>query len=143
MQDDLRPISCQGANSQGGIALTLIDALDTLLLMGQPQALRASTAWLSENLSLDVDDRVHVFELTIRALGEARGTSPAAGAVHSIEVLTARRTAWLRAKCVGWCQSCCSGARSHHTAVKHRGLGPHMSVKSSSCKPGHPKPSWA
>ena len=34
-QDDLRPISCQGHNSQGGIALTLIDSLDTLVVSGK------------------------------------------------------------------------------------------------------------
>jgi mannosidase alpha-like ER degradation enhancer 2 len=31
-KDDLRPISCRGRNSQGGIALTLIDSLDTLIV---------------------------------------------------------------------------------------------------------------
>ena len=30
LQDDLRPLSCSGTNSQGGLALTLVDALDTL-----------------------------------------------------------------------------------------------------------------
>ena len=33
-KDDLRPISCRGKNSQGGIALTLIDSLDTLIVRG-------------------------------------------------------------------------------------------------------------
>lgn len=32
VQDDVRPISCRGHDSQGGIAITLIDALDTLLV---------------------------------------------------------------------------------------------------------------
>ena len=31
-RDDLRPISCRGKDSQGGIALTLIDTLDTLVV---------------------------------------------------------------------------------------------------------------
>lgn len=31
-KDDLRPISCRGKDSQGGIALTLIDSLDTLIV---------------------------------------------------------------------------------------------------------------
>lgn len=31
-RDDLRPISCRGKDSQGGIALTLIDSLDTLVV---------------------------------------------------------------------------------------------------------------
>ena len=37
MQDEVRPISCRGHDSQGGIAITLIDALDTLLVI--PSAL--------------------------------------------------------------------------------------------------------
>ena len=32
LQDELRPISCTGHNSQGGIAVTLIDALSSLLV---------------------------------------------------------------------------------------------------------------
>ncbi len=32
IQDDVRPISCRGHDSQGGVAITLIDALDTLLV---------------------------------------------------------------------------------------------------------------
>lgn len=35
-QDEVRPISCRGHNSQGGIAITLIDALDTLLVVALP-----------------------------------------------------------------------------------------------------------
>ena len=31
-RDDLRPLSCRGTDSQGGIALTLIDSLDTLIV---------------------------------------------------------------------------------------------------------------
>ena len=31
-RDDLRPISCRGHNTQGGIANTLVDSLDTLLV---------------------------------------------------------------------------------------------------------------
>ena len=31
-QDDLRPISCRGHDTQGGIANTLVDSLDTLLV---------------------------------------------------------------------------------------------------------------
>ncbi len=31
-RDDLRPISCRGHDTQGGIANTLVDSLDTLLV---------------------------------------------------------------------------------------------------------------
>ncbi|KAK9786898.1 hypothetical protein WJX73_010844 [Symbiochloris irregularis] len=68
-KDELRPLSCGGHNSQGGIALTLIDALDSLVVFGEAEALQQAVLWLGDHLSLDVDARVHVFELTIRALG--------------------------------------------------------------------------
>lgn len=69
-KDDLRPISCRGSNSQGGIALTLLDSLDALILFGDLPALREAVAWIEERPSLfDVDARVHVFEVNIRALG--------------------------------------------------------------------------
>ena len=37
MQDEVRPISCRGHDSQGGVAITLVDALDTLLVRMQVQ----------------------------------------------------------------------------------------------------------
>ena len=37
MQDEVRPISCRGHDSQGGVAITLVDALDTLLVRMQSQ----------------------------------------------------------------------------------------------------------
>ncbi|KAL4855837.1 Alpha-mannosidase I [Chlorella vulgaris] len=68
-QDELRPISCRGKDSQGGIALTLIDSLDTLIVMGEQQRLQEAVRWLAANVTFDLDARVHVFELTIRAVG--------------------------------------------------------------------------
>ncbi len=35
--DELRPLSCQGTNSFGGVSVTLIDSLDTLAVMGLRQ----------------------------------------------------------------------------------------------------------
>lgn len=37
--DDVRPISCRGHNTQGGIALTLLDSLDTLLVRPERRVL--------------------------------------------------------------------------------------------------------
>ena len=71
MQDELRPISCTGHDSQGGIAITLIDALDSLIMFGQINSLRHAVWWIGQHLDFNVDARVHVFELTIRALGES------------------------------------------------------------------------
>lgn len=42
--------------------------------MGQGQQLREGVAWLCANGTFDVDARVHVFELTIRALGSMLST---------------------------------------------------------------------
>ena len=112
-RDDLRPLSCSGADSQGGIALTRIDAMTTALMLGETERLEGTVAWASrgrgrggrrtdddgsgdgdgdvggkrkiqqQNSSdssssssyplLRFDNkggaRVHVFELTIRAVG--------------------------------------------------------------------------
>ncbi len=70
-RDDLRPLSCAGADSQGGVALTLLDALDSLILFNESAALRRAVAWVEAEAPrlFDRDARVHVFELTIRALG--------------------------------------------------------------------------
>lgn len=78
-QDELRPITCGGHDSQGGIAITLIDALDSLIVFGEVDALQHAVKWINQSLDLNLDARVHVFELTIRALGEqhcASGGSP-------------------------------------------------------------------
>ncbi|CAL5220465.1 g2487 [Coccomyxa viridis] len=63
-----------GHDSQGGVAITLIDALDTLLVMDREEHLVSAVHWLDINLSFDLDARVHVFELTIRALGSLLST---------------------------------------------------------------------
>ncbi|KAK9821875.1 hypothetical protein WJX74_008265 [Apatococcus lobatus] len=68
-KDDLRPLSCSGTNSQGGLALTLVDALDTLAVLGDAETLRDAVQKLDQHLDFRIDHRVHVFELTIRALG--------------------------------------------------------------------------
>ena len=67
--DDLRPISCTSSNSQGGIALTLLDSLDTLYLLGKTAALRKAVLFVSKSLNFDINARVHVFEVTIRGIG--------------------------------------------------------------------------
>lgn len=41
----------------------------TLQVMGAKAELREAVAWAGADLSFDIDKRVHVFELTIRALG--------------------------------------------------------------------------
>lgn len=67
--DDLRPLSCKGVNSQGGVALTLLDSLDSLLVFQDLVSFRHAVTHIKNHSSFDFDVRVHVFEMTIRALG--------------------------------------------------------------------------
>lgn len=49
-QDDLRPLSCNGSDSQGGIGLTTLDSLDTLLV--RTYSLEQGVRGLHRHLSL-------------------------------------------------------------------------------------------
>ncbi|CAN0903266.1 Alpha-mannosidase I MNS5 [Linum grandiflorum] len=52
-----------------GSALTLIESLSSLVIMGNNTEFERAVHWLSENLSFDVDARVNLFECNIRVLG--------------------------------------------------------------------------
>ncbi|OMO95592.1 Glycoside hydrolase, family 47 [Corchorus olitorius] len=67
--DELRPLSCEGEDTLGGYALTLIDSLDTLALLGDRERFTASVEWIGKNLQFDINKTVSVFETTIRVLG--------------------------------------------------------------------------
>ncbi|CAN6441071.1 unnamed protein product [Victoria cruziana] len=67
--DELRPLSCGGEDSLGGYALTLVDSLDTLVLLGDRERFCAAVEWLGKNLRFDIDKTVSLFETTIRVLG--------------------------------------------------------------------------
>ncbi|XP_078175719.1 glycosyl hydrolase family 47 protein isoform X1 [Carex rostrata] len=67
--DELRPLSCKGEDSLGGYALTLIDSLDTLALLGDRERFSSAVEWVSRNVQFNIDKTVSVFETTIRILG--------------------------------------------------------------------------
>ncbi|CAL1396493.1 unnamed protein product [Linum trigynum] len=67
--DELRPLSCQGEDTLGGYALTLIDSLDTLALLGDRERFTSSVEWIGKNLQFDINKTVSVFETSIRVLG--------------------------------------------------------------------------
>ncbi|KEH42783.1 putative glycoside hydrolase family 47 [Medicago truncatula] len=68
--DELKPLSCKGEDTLGGYALTLIDSLDTLALLGDRERFAASVEWIGKNLRFDmINKTVSVFETTIRVLG--------------------------------------------------------------------------
>ncbi|WVZ68650.1 hypothetical protein U9M48_017566 [Paspalum notatum var. saurae] len=67
--DELRPLSCQGEDSLGGYALTLIDSLDTLALLGDKEKFSDAVEWVGKNVRFDINKTVSVFETNIRILG--------------------------------------------------------------------------
>ncbi|MFQ6632522.1 hypothetical protein Gotur_009649 [Gossypium turneri] len=67
--DELRPLTCEGEDTLGGYALTLIDSLDTLALLGDRERFTASVEWIGKNLRFDINKTVSIFETTIRVLG--------------------------------------------------------------------------
>ncbi|CAK9168527.1 unnamed protein product [Ilex paraguariensis] len=68
-RDELKPLSCEGEDTLGGYALTLIDSLDTLALLGDRERFTSSVEWIGKNLRFDINKTVSVFETTIRILG--------------------------------------------------------------------------
>lgn len=69
--DEYHPISRQGSNltEEGGIGYTVVDALDTMLLMGLDAEYQRARSWVAENMTFDRDADLNTFETTIRVLG--------------------------------------------------------------------------
>ncbi|TFK72026.1 glycoside hydrolase family 47 protein [Pluteus cervinus] len=69
--DEYHPISQQGSNLSmaGGIGYTVIDAMDTMQIMGLHQEYERARHWVATKLSFDRDDTFSTFETTIRVLG--------------------------------------------------------------------------
>lgn len=67
--DELRPLSKSYRDNWGHIGLTLIDALDTLWLMGLKEEFDEAVVWVHTGLRFDGDTTISVFEFTIRVVG--------------------------------------------------------------------------
>lgn len=67
--DELRPLSCDGVDTWGSYSLTLIDALDTLAVMGNFVEFRRVVDVLLQNSDFNSDINVSVFETNIRIVG--------------------------------------------------------------------------
>ena len=72
--DELRPLSCDGVDTWGSYSLTLIDALDTLAVVGNHSEFRRVYRLVaSERVDFDSDINVSVFETNIRIVGGLLG----------------------------------------------------------------------
>jgi len=67
-KDQLMPISGRSQEWMG-CGLTIIDALDTLVIMGLDEEFSEARKWIETELSFDKDKYVSLFETTIRVLG--------------------------------------------------------------------------
>lgn len=71
--NELKPIARKGhstnifGNSQMGA--TIVDALDTLYIMGLHDEFREGQEWIDKNLDFSVNSEVSVFEVNIRFIG--------------------------------------------------------------------------
>jgi hypothetical protein len=67
-KDELNPVS-KGNHEWFGLGLTLIDALDTLYLMGLKEEFGEAREWVNDHLDFQKNVDVNLFETSIRVLG--------------------------------------------------------------------------
>ncbi|EKX45303.1 hypothetical protein GUITHDRAFT_157889 [Guillardia theta CCMP2712] len=67
--DELLPLSCSFIDNFGSYALTLVDSLDMLAVLGNRTEFARAVGLLKKHLSFDKDVQVSVFETNIRVLG--------------------------------------------------------------------------
>ncbi|TTI15329.1 ER degradation-enhancing alpha-mannosidase-like protein 2 [Bagarius yarrelli] len=67
--DELRPLTCDGQDTWGSFALTLIDALDTLLILGNHTEFKRVATLIQDSVNFDLDVNASVFETNIRVVG--------------------------------------------------------------------------
>ena len=67
--DTLRPVTNGSLNDLVGMAGTMVDALDTLLLAGEYDEYLYAEAWITSHLLVDQSEDVNLFETTIRVIG--------------------------------------------------------------------------
>ena len=66
--DHLKPIS-KVHQTWFGLGLTLIDSLDTMLVMNLKEEFKEAQKWVEEELHFNINKDVNLFETTIRVLG--------------------------------------------------------------------------
>uniref|UniRef100_A0A915J4M6 alpha-1,2-Mannosidase n=1 Tax=Romanomermis culicivorax TaxID=13658 RepID=A0A915J4M6_ROMCU len=67
--DELMPLTCSGMDTWGSFSLTLVDALDTLIVMGNFTEFERASKLVLENVNVDANVNVSVFETNIRVVG--------------------------------------------------------------------------
>ncbi|XP_044270175.1 endoplasmic reticulum mannosyl-oligosaccharide 1,2-alpha-mannosidase [Tribolium madens] len=66
--DHLKPIT-EGYSDWFGLGLSIVDAIDTIYIMGLTKEYKEAREWIEKHLHFDVNRDVNLFEVTIRVLG--------------------------------------------------------------------------
>ncbi|KAI0658396.1 glycoside hydrolase [Cubamyces menziesii] len=69
--DEYHPLSHKGSNltEAGGIGYTVVDSIDTMLLMGLHDEYTRAREWVATKMTFERDAQFNTFETTIRVLG--------------------------------------------------------------------------
>ncbi|KAL9256548.1 Mannosyl-oligosaccharide 1,2-alpha-mannosidase MNS3-like protein [Drosera capensis] len=69
--DELMPLSKRGVDGLGGLGATVVDALDTAMIMGADNVVSEAGSWIEANLVQRIKQKgqVNLFETTIRVVG--------------------------------------------------------------------------
>lgn len=69
--DELMPVSRLGIDGLGGLGGTIVDALDTAIIMGIDEVVTEAGSWIEKHLQKKISEAgsVNLFETTIRVLG--------------------------------------------------------------------------
>jgi endoplasmic reticulum Man9GlcNAc2 1,2-alpha-mannosidase len=69
--DEYNPIKHKGTNlsPDGGIGYTIVDTIDTMLIMGLDEEFAEARDWVANELTFNRDGKFNTFEITIRVLG--------------------------------------------------------------------------
>ncbi|KAM7524988.1 hypothetical protein LguiA_014890 [Lonicera macranthoides] len=69
--DELMPLSQKGVDGLGGLGATVVDALDTAMIMGLDEVVNEAGSWIETHLAEKINKKgqVNLFETTIRVLG--------------------------------------------------------------------------
>lgn len=69
--DEYHPIGHKGSNltAAGGIGYTVVDSLDTMIIMGLEEEYKRAREWIATKLDFEKDADFNTFETTIRVLG--------------------------------------------------------------------------
>lgn len=82
--DELMPVSKRGIDGLGGLGATVVDALDTAMIMGVDEVVHEAGSWIEKHLSQRIDKKgqVNLFETTIRVLGGLLSAYHLSGGEH-------------------------------------------------------------